>query len=359
MEGDRVAVDQMDEEVAAERYPVVYRRRLGEMMAIVGSSPRDDALLASAGRYGLTGWPGQVVRVRPYLTAPLEDFRAFCTDLLRCIEEGARGDGAASDDMVYPFSPVDERSPAVTSRRGATRMGRRSDPLREDGVVVQFYVEKEKRWYELGCGDMTARCVGSAEETREYNLIKKPVEYHTSIRYVQLRAKRWDQAFADLVKRYGVRNWPGQELYEEFPRFDHAKVYMEVYFTMLLDRMQHHTAEEEGATTSRGHRGDEGPWRDVELGTPRRRVWGGDDGGEEAFSWSDGGWAGGGEEDDSLVSTRRPPGDVRSIPVPSYTGSGGGGRRPAGSTMMSKEQLLEALRVLERMVERMDGEARV
>lgn len=313
----------MDLEEARLLYPVVYFREGGAAM-IVGSAPEDGWLVEKAKAFGIDGWPGQ--RVFPPMTAkaPKVEFDAFCKDLLLCIEENRRG-GALGDDEVRSFSGASDGR-----RRSSSAM--RSDPQR-DGVVVQFYVQADGVWYELGNGDATSRPIGTADQAAEHNKRRRPVEY-TNGAYVRLRALRENPAFAGLVESYGDRKWPGQGEFGAFPGATNTKAAMEFYFSMLLDCMQHVAENPSSAET---------PRRLEEVApAPPRRVWGGY-ADEDWQRREEEGWAAG----DDLVSTAassRP----RVMPVPSYRGG-------APSETMTRDQLLAALRVLERMVERMDG----
>ena len=304
----------MDLEEARRRYPVVYFRE-GEAAMIVGSVPEDGWLVEKAGAFGIGRWPGQRIFLPPTAKKPKVEFDAFCEDLLRCIEANRRG---GADDEVRSFS-------GAGRRRSSSAM--RSDPQR-DGVVVQFYVQADRVWYELRNGDKTSRPIGTADQAAEHNKMRRPVEY-TNGAYVRLRALRENPAFAGLVERYGDRKWPGQDEFGAFPGATNTKAAMEFYFGMLLDCMQH-VAENPSS-----------PRREEAAPSPRR-MW---DLGMGDDDWQRGdGWA----ADDDLVSTAassRP----RMMPVPSYRG---GAPSSAG---MTRDQLLAALRVLERMVQRMDG----
>jgi len=297
----------MDLAEAERRYPLVYFREV-EAAMIVGSAPEDGWLVEKARAFGIDGWPGQRIFLPMTARAPKVEFDAFCGDLLRCIEASRRG---GADDEVRSFS-------GAGRRRSSSAM----DPQR-DGVVVQFYVQADRVWYELGNGDKTSRPIGTADQAAEHNRRRRPVEY-TNGAYVRLRAGRENPVFSGLVERYGDRKWPGQDEFGAFPGATNTKAAMEFYFGMLLDCMQH-VAENPSS-----------PRREEAAPSPRR-MW--------DLGMGDGdGWAAG----DDLVSTAassRP----RVMPVPSYRG---GAPSSAG---MTRDQLLAALKVLERMVQRMDG----
>ena len=306
----------MDLAEAERRYPLVYFREV-EAAMIVGSAPEDGWLVEKARAFGIDGWPGQRIFLPMTARAPKVEFDAFCGDLLRCIEASRRG---GADDEVRSFS-------GAGRRRSSSAM----DPQR-DGVVVQFYVRTDGVWYELGNGDKTSRPIGTADQAAEHNRRRRPVEY-TNGAYVRLRAGRENPVFSGLVERYGVRDWPGQDKFGEFPGPDNTKAAMEFYFGMLLDSVQH-VAENPPSP------------RREEVGRRAWDVWGGrwkyfD---EDSQRGEEEGWAAG----DDLVSTAASP-RPRVMPVPSYRG---GAPSSAG---MTRDQLLAALKVLERMVQRMDG----
>lgn len=291
----------MDLAEAERRYPMVYFQET-EAAMIVGSAPEDGWLVEKAEAFGIDRWPGQRIFLPPTAKKPKVEFDVFCEDLLRCIEASRRG---GADDEVRSFS-------GAGRRRSSSAM--RSDPQR-DGVVVQFYVQADRVWYELGNGDATSRPIGTADQAAEHNRRRRPVEY-TNGAYVRLRAGRENAVFAGLVERYGDRKWPGQDEFGAFPCATNTKAAMEFYFGMLLDCMQH-VAENPSS-----------PRREEAAPSPRR-VW--------DLGMGEDGWAAG----DDLVSTAassRP----RVMPVPSSAG-------------MTRDQLLAALKVLERMVQRMDG----